>query len=75
MKLYLQVHQTSNLVTSRCRFAGDGKNGQILKTHVQGMQTVQRYCFCALNMQISSIRREKKNEDNGYQHHAREFKI
>ena len=45
--------KTSNLVISRSCFADDGK--EIEKNEKMHVQSVQRYCFCSLNMQICDV--------------------
>ena len=42
--------KTSNLVISRCWFAGDGKETD--KNEKMHVQSVKSCCFCSLNMQI-----------------------
>ena len=45
--------KTSNLLTSRCCFADDGKEKN--KNEKMHVQSVQNYCFCPLNMKIYDV--------------------
>ena len=47
------LHNTSNLVISRCCFADDGK--EMDRNEKMHVQSVQSYCFCSLNMQICNV--------------------
>ena len=53
MKIYPFLHKTSNLLTSRCCFADDGKEKN--KNEKMHVQSVQNYCFCPLNMKIYDV--------------------
>ena len=47
------LHNTSNLVISRCCFADDGK--EMDRNEKMHVQSVQSYCFCSLNVQICNV--------------------